>query len=176
MRYASWLASIMVVGCVLLVTSCIWVFNWDKTDTYSGGGGAVAANSVSEFSVYMPEAAEVRKIERVALNGLFHPDAAALNIQLRHPGGLPVSLSGNRGDGMAFDGDYGFVDDSNADAVNNFVAVGGVVVEADYWASGDLDQYDEKDTLGTWELVITNSGGTVGSLDGWALTITYKEY
>jgi proprotein convertase P-domain-containing protein len=176
MRLNRLLMALGIAVFVLSLSSCWLLFNLPTTDTYIGSGGTIAPGA-SEFTLNIPVAAEVRDIEGIALDGLFHPDSTDLLIQLEAPGGLKLDLSSYRGSGgQEFDGDYTFVDRDTTDAVNIYVADGtGTIVPTSYWSDADLDDFDEKDVRGTWKLVFSNNGAT-GSLDNWALELTYKEY
>jgi subtilisin-like proprotein convertase family protein len=176
MRFNRLAMACAIIVLVLSLNSCWLLFNLPTTETYTGSGGTIGAGA-SEFTLEIPVAAEVRDIEGITLNGLDHPDSSDLLIQLEAPGGLKLDLSANRGTGdQEFDGTYTFVDRETADAVNIYVAdATGTIVPASYWSDTDLDEFDEKDVRGTWKLVFYNNGAT-GSLDNWALELTYKEY
>ena len=176
MRLSRWVLALGVVVFVLSLGSC-WLFLYlPQTETFNGGGGTITT-AASEFTLSIPIAAEVREIDGITLNGLVHPNSVDLLIRLEAPGGFSLDLSRYRGTGnQSFDGNYTFVDPETADAVNIYVADGtGKIVETSYWSDADLDEFDGKDVRGTWTLSISNLG-LVGSLTGWSLELTYKEY
>ena len=176
MRLTRLVLAFGVVIFVLSLGSCWLFFNLPQTDTFSGDGGTITT-ATSQFTINIPIAAEVREIKGITLNGLVHPDSADLLIRLEAPGGFSLNLSSYRGTGsQSFDGNYTFVDPETADAVNIYVAdTSGTIVGTRYWSDGDLDKFDGKDVRGTWTLSISNNG-PVGSLAGWSLELTYKEY
>jgi len=176
MRLSRWVIALGVVIFALSLGSCWLFFNLPQTGTFSGDGGTITT-ATSEFTINIPIAAEVREIEGITLNGLVHPNSADLLIRLEAPGGFSLNLSSYRGTGsQSFDGNYTFVNPDTADAVNIYVSDGtGKIVETSYWSDADLGEFYGKDVRGTWTLSISNNG-SVGSLAGWSLELTYKEY
>jgi len=161
---------------IVLLGSCVLIFNLPRTETFSGAGGTISSGTTTEFPLTVDVAGEIREIESVSLTGLSHPDSQALNIQLQAPGLFDTALSQYRGNGsQSFDGDYVFVDLGSDSGADTYLPESGDIYETTYESSTDLDEFDGKDTHGVWKLVFFNTGAT-GSLDGWSLELTYKEY
>jgi hypothetical protein len=159
------------------LASCTFVWNLARTDTFSGSGGTIAGAGESEFPASVPIAGEIWEIKSVTLRGLVHPNSKELNIELQAPGMFTSSLSSYRGTGdQAFDGDYVFVDQGSDEGADTYLPLDGVIYPATYEASTDLSEFNNKDTLGTWKLIITNSGTSDGSLSDWSLELRYKRY
>lgn len=158
------------------ISSCIFDWNLERTDSFPGQGGTIVAGGTSKFPATVSEAAEIREVRSVTLYGLVHPNSQELNIELQAPGGFKTSLSQYRGTGsQEFDGDYVFVDLGSDEGADTYLPTSGAILSETYEASTDLDEFNGKDTLGTWQILVTN-GGLTGSLDNWTLELRYKRY